>query len=276
MARSVNPELLDAVKRYAPTIGLTPKELLGIYSYETAGSLDPWQRGPTTKWGTHRGLIQWGEPQARQYGVSAATPVAKQVEASLKYLQDRGFRPGMGLAQAYAAVNAGGVSAKHLQARDAAAGGAPGTVLDKVNKQFAPHLARAERLLGGDAGGTTAVASAAPVPMPPRRPAEATATAALPTSPLPNVGAPDRGILADTPDPFKAIADAAEKRQAEQAAVLAASQAAAQQQPQAPPMAPPPPEQSQQQAINYAGLIMPRIRRGLLADDYSSGLLGAA
>ena len=98
----------------------------------------------------------------------------------------------------------------------------------------------------------------------------------LPNSPLPNVGAPDRGILADTPDPFKAIADAAEKRQAEQAAVLAASQAAVQQQPQAPPMAPPPPEQSQQQAINYAGLIMPRIRRGLLADDYSSGLLGAA
>jgi hypothetical protein len=274
VARSVNPELLDAVKRYAPTIGLTPKELLGIYSYETGGTLDPWQKGPTTKWGQHRGLIQWGEQQRNQYGVTASTPVAKQVEASLQYLQDRGFRPGMGLAQAYAAVNAGGVSAKHLQARDAAAGGAPGTVLDKVNKQFAPHLARAERLLGGDAGGTTAVASAAPVPMPPRRPAEV--AAAPPTSPLPNVGAPDRGILADTPDPFKAIADAAEKRQAEQQAMLAAQQQAQQQAPQAQPMAPPPPEQPQQQVINYAGLIMPRIRRGLLADDYSSGLLGAA
>src|SRR3954462_10889879 len=112
--RSVNPELLEAVRRYAPTIGLTPKELLGIYAYETGGTLDPWQKGPTTKWGQHRGLIQWGEQQRNQYGVTAATPVAKQVEASLQYLQDRGFRPGMGLAQAYAAVNAGGVSAKHL------------------------------------------------------------------------------------------------------------------------------------------------------------------
>jgi len=97
----------------------------------------------------------------------------------------------------------------------------------------------------------------------------------LPNSPLPNVGAPDRGILADTPDPFKAITDAIEKQQAEQKAAQLAAQLAAQQAqppPQAPAPAPlPPPPQ-----VDYAGLIMPRIKRGLLADDYSSGLLGAA
>ena len=100
--------------------------------------------------------------------------------------------------------------------------------------------------------------------------------AANPTSPLPNVAAPDRGVLADTPDPFKAIADAAEKKQAAQQQALAASQAAAQPTPiQAPPPQPDP-MQAQQAAVDYAGLLMPRLKRGLLADDYSSGLLGAA
>jgi hypothetical protein len=96
--------------------------------------------------------------------------------------------------------------------------------------------------------------------------------AAVPTLPAD----PTQGMLADTPDPFKAIADAAEKRQADQQAQQAAVQQAVQQQPQAPPQPLAPPPEQPQQAINYAGLIMPRIRRGLLADDYSSGLLGAA
>src|SRR4051812_22859354 len=172
---AVNPELLEAVRRYAPTIGLTPKELLGIYSYETGGSLDPWQKGPTTKWGQHRGLIQWGEQQAKQYGITRDTPVDQQVSQTIKYLQDRGFKPGMGLLEAYSAVNAGGVTPKHQQMRDAAAGGAPGTVTDKVNKQMGPYLAKAEALLGGKDAGTTTVA---------QRPAAPGAT-----SPLPDVSA---------------------------------------------------------------------------------------
>ena len=282
--RPINPELLEAVKRQAPTIGLSPQDLLGIYSYETAGSLNPWQRGPTTKWGTHRGLIQWGEPQARKYGVSATTPVDQQVAASIKYLRDRGFKPGMGLLQAYAAVNAGGIGPKYYQARDAAAGGAPGTVADKVNKQMGPHLAKAERLLGGGigpptmtasapkvmpadvAGAPTAVASAAPTPGAVGTPN------AVPTLPAD----PTQGVLAATPDPFKAIADAAEKRQAQQQAAFVASQAAAQPPQIQPAPAPPPdPMQAQQASVDYAGLLLPRIKRGLLADDYSSGLLGA-
>src|SRR4051812_44924943 len=123
-----NTELLEAVKRHAPTVGLSPQDLLTIYSYETGGTLDPWQAGPRTKWGQHRGLIQWGEPQAKKYGVTRETPVDAQVAASIQYLQDRGFKPGMGLLEAYSAVNAGGVSPKHQQMRDAPAGGAPGTV----------------------------------------------------------------------------------------------------------------------------------------------------
>ncbi len=249
--RPVNPELIEAVRRHAPTIGLDPKDLLGIYSYETGGTLDPWQPGPTTKWGQHRGLIQWGEPQARKYGVTATTPVDQQVAASLKYLQDRGFKPGMGLPEAYAAVNAGGVTPKHMQMRDAAAGGAPGTVLDKVNKQMGPHLAKAEALLGGKEGTVAA-------------PQVASNIAKAPSDPgLPNVTQlPTTGLLGPAPDPFAAALAEREKEQQAQQLAQAVQQAKV-----APPPSSPPPEPvPAAPPVDYSSLLMPRLRRGLLAD----------
>lgn len=142
---AVDPRLVQAVSAQARAAGMDPLDLLTIMSYETGGTLNPWQRGPTTKWGTHRGLIQFGEPQAQHYQVGADTPVEQQVAASIRYLQDHGWRPGMGRLEMYAAINAGNV--KNINARDAAAGGAPGTVQDKVNSQMAGHEARAKNLL---------------------------------------------------------------------------------------------------------------------------------
>lgn len=141
-------ELAAAIRKYAPTIGANPLDLATVYSYETGGTLNPWQRGPTTQWGQHRGLIQWGEPQRRQYGVTEQTPVADQVAASVRYLKDRGFQPGMGLLDMYSTVNAGRPGL--YNASDANNGGAPGTVADKVNNQMAAHRAKAEALIGGN------------------------------------------------------------------------------------------------------------------------------
>jgi hypothetical protein len=101
------------------------------------------------------------------------------------------------------------------------------------------------------------------------KPAVAPSTAALPNSPLPDVGPPPTPPV----DPYKLILDAAKERQDKQEKeqlVQAAAAAAPQPAPPAPaPVAPPPPP------VDYAGLLLPRIKRGLLADDYSSGLLGA-
>jgi len=141
-------ELRAAILKYAPTIGANPVDLATTYSYETGGTLNPWQRGPTTQWGQHRGLIQWGEPQRQKYGVTEETPVSDQVAASVQYLKDAGFQPGMGLMDMYSAVNAGRVG--RYNASDASNGGAPGTVADKVNNQMAGHRAKAEALLGGN------------------------------------------------------------------------------------------------------------------------------
>ena len=63
-----NPELAQAIYATAKRIGIDPVDLATAISYETGGTFDPWKRGPTTQWGTHRGLIQWGERHSAKWG----------------------------------------------------------------------------------------------------------------------------------------------------------------------------------------------------------------
>ncbi len=98
----------QALRDSAQRLQVPPEDLATVISYETAGSFDPWQKGPVTKWGEHRGLIQWGEPQRQRYGVTQDMPFQSQVQAAEQYLLDRGFRPGeMGLEDLYSTINAG-------------------------------------------------------------------------------------------------------------------------------------------------------------------------
>lgn len=163
MSMPVDPTLAPAIAKHAAAAGLDPVDVATAMSYETGGTFDPWKAGPTTKWGQHRGLIQWGQPQARQYGVTKETPVEEQVAAAIRYLRDRGVKPGMGLMDIYSAINAGSVGRNN--ASDAAAGGAPGTVADKVNNQMGAHRAKAQALLAS-------VGAQAGAPLPPPRPAQ--------------------------------------------------------------------------------------------------------
>lgn len=125
---------------------MNPVDLATAISYETGGTFDPWQPGPTTKWGQHRGLIQFGEPQRQQYGVYKGQSAADQMGSVENYLRDTGVKKGMGLLDIYSAINAGGVG--RYGASDTAAGGAPGNVADKV-AGMAPHRVRAELMLNG-------------------------------------------------------------------------------------------------------------------------------
>jgi len=139
--------ILDVSKEY----NWDPVDVATIFSYETAGTFDPWKKGPVTQWGEHRGLIQWGEPQRQKYGVYQGMPVRDQVYATARYMIDHGVKPGDGLLSLYAAVNAG--DARKIHASDENNGGAPGTVLDKVRYQMDGHRAKAARMIHGtDAG----------------------------------------------------------------------------------------------------------------------------
>jgi hypothetical protein len=137
----------------ANALGIKPVDLATAISYETAGTFDPTKAGPRTQWGRHRGLIQFGEPQAQRYGVDWNKPVESQLGpdgAVAKYLRDTGVKPGMGLLDVYSAINAGGVG--RYNRTDANNGGAPGTVRDKVEQQMDGHRAKAEAFLSGEGG----------------------------------------------------------------------------------------------------------------------------
>jgi hypothetical protein len=146
---SVAPETRAGIIETAAALGIDPVDLGTAISYETARTFDPTKKGPTTQWGTHRGYIQFGEPQAAENGVDWNNPIKSQLGADgavAKYLRKAGVKPGMGLLDIYSAINAGGVG--RYNASDANNGGAPGTVADKVNKQMAAHRQKALALLG--------------------------------------------------------------------------------------------------------------------------------
>ena len=134
----------------AQAIGADPVDLATAISYETGGTFDPTKAGPTTQYGQHRGFIQFGEPQAKQYGVDWSNPIGSQLGANgaiANYFRSSGFKPGMSGLDLYSAINAG--SPGRYSASDTANGGAPGSVADKWNNQMAGHRAKAQALLGG-------------------------------------------------------------------------------------------------------------------------------
>ena len=140
--------IASGLSEAANELGMDVVDLATIVSYETGGTFNPTKAGPTTKWGQHKGLIQFGEPQAKQYGVDWSNPYSSQLGkdgAIVKYFRQSGFKEGMGLLDAYSIVNAG--SPGLYDRSDEAAGGAPGTVRDKVQKQMAGHKAKARRLV---------------------------------------------------------------------------------------------------------------------------------
>ncbi|RID91885.1 hypothetical protein D2N39_11660 [Gemmobacter lutimaris] len=138
-------ELVQATNTVAKQLGVSARDLLAVMSFETGGTLDKWKSGPTTKWGQHIGLIQWGEPQRAQYGVTEGMSVGAQVAAVGKYLIDHGVKPGDALPQIYAAVLAG--DARKVDASDKAAGGVVDNVTDAVKGDlFKGHIDRAEAL----------------------------------------------------------------------------------------------------------------------------------
>lgn len=144
-------DIRQGIIETANALGMDPAVLATIISYETAGTFDPTKRGPTTQWGQHRGLIQFGEPQAKQYGVDWNDPLGSQLGpdgAIVKYFLASGWKPGMSELDAYSVVNAGAPG--RYNASDANNGGAPGTVADKVNNQFGGHREKAYALLGGE------------------------------------------------------------------------------------------------------------------------------
>lgn len=136
-------ELVSAVRSSADRLGMSPSDLLTIMSYETGSRLDHNMWGGKNN--NYLGLIQMGPEERAKYNVRPGMNVTDHVTAAENFLRDRGFKPGMGLLDAYSTVNAGRPGLYNRS--DANNGGAPGTVADKV-ASMAGHRMRANALLG--------------------------------------------------------------------------------------------------------------------------------
>lgn len=172
--------LVDAVRASAARLGVNPSDVLTAMSYETGGRLDP------NLWGgknnNYLGLIQFGPEERAKYGVKPGQNAADQVNAAENFLRDRGVKPGMGLLDIYSTINAGRPGLYNRS--DAANGGAPGSVADKV-AGMAGHRMRANALLGIEPG--TAGLGASSVPQ---------VASAAPAGPAPMSLAPGAAAMA--------------------------------------------------------------------------------
>lgn len=189
----MTPDLRAGILSAARELGINPLDLATVYSYETGGTFNPTIAGPVTKYGRHRGLLQWGEPQAQQY-LNGDFSVPSQIRGTVAYLRNAGVKPGMGLLDIYSAVNAGTVG--RYNASDAAAGGAPGTVRDKVQNQMAGHRQKAAAVLSSLKPSDMAPMSLSGIGSPNTPSYESTGSTGTPMSGIPSMTAAEAADMA--------------------------------------------------------------------------------
>lgn len=143
---AMSPELANAIVASARRLGIDPVDLGTTISFETGGRMSPSIYGG--KDGKYLGLIQFSPENQKKYGVTSDQSAPEQMQAVESYLRDRGVKPGMKLPDVYSAVNAGAPG--RYNASDAANGGTPGTVMDKVTQQMGPHMFNVRQMLGLD------------------------------------------------------------------------------------------------------------------------------
>jgi hypothetical protein len=148
-----------AIFEGAKRLGLDPYEFGGFLSLESGMNMDPNIVGGAG--GRHKGLIQFGQNEQKLYGITGPQTRAGQMPAVLKYFEDRGFKPGMGIDRAYATVLGGNPNVS-LEAKDSFGTSVRGA-LPRFRKG-GDLYANAQRVLGDplDVGGQPSVAAPAP------------------------------------------------------------------------------------------------------------------
>lgn len=122
----MTPEDIAYLRAQAQARGYNADDILKAIQYESSGRPTVWGG----KGGDYFGLIQFGPTERKAYGVDTQNPNARnQIDATMRFLGDRGFKPGMGLLDLYSTINAG--SPGHYKASDG-----NGTVASHVAKMM--------------------------------------------------------------------------------------------------------------------------------------------
>lgn len=144
------------VAKVADNLGISPRDLAAVMSYETGGRFDPTMMGGKNS--NYQGLIQFGPEERAKYGVKPGQSFQDQLPAVEGFLRDRGVKPGMNLAQIYSIVNAGSLD-KNGQPRWAASDG-NGNIASHVQNIQRDHYPSADKFLGGAGDKKVRLASA--------------------------------------------------------------------------------------------------------------------
>lgn len=136
-----NRSLGALIRAGAAELGVDPVDLATAISYETGGKFSTSIKGG--KGGRYLGLIQFGPEEQRKYGVHAGQSPQEQMRAVVRFLKDRGLKPGMKLEDIYSTINAGTPGRYNASDR-------PGyTVQRHVNEMRASaHRKRAAEMVG--------------------------------------------------------------------------------------------------------------------------------
>lgn len=152
-----------AIFRGAKQLGLNPYEFGAFLSLESGPNMDPNIVGGAG--GRHKGLIQFGQNEQQLYGIFGPQTRAGQMPKVLQYFQDRGYKPGMGIARAYATVLGGNPNVS-LTSKDAFGTSVQGAL--SRFKRGGDLYANAQRVLGdmpSELSPTTAQQPTAPPPV---------------------------------------------------------------------------------------------------------------
>ena len=99
----------QAIVSAANELGVKPEDLAAVISQETMGTFDPQIIGGEGN--NYKGLIQFGIPERKAYGYRDGMSFEEQMLGPVvRYLKDRGVKPGHGVKELYAAILTGNVS----------------------------------------------------------------------------------------------------------------------------------------------------------------------
>lgn len=149
IGNSSNKDIANGIVSLAQWAKVSPEDLAALIALETSGTFNPAIKGG--KGNNYQGLIQFGSNERRKYDLNSDSDfrnLQKQFTAIQRFLSDRGFKPGMGIAQLYSTINAG--SPGHLGRSDGFKL-AP-TVIDKVKLFTNPnsgYFKKGVSMLGG-------------------------------------------------------------------------------------------------------------------------------
>ena len=99
----------ESIALAAQQLGIDPVDLAAVMSLETGGSYSTTITGGAGN--NYQGLIQFGPTERRTYGYDERQSFEQQVLGPVvKYLKDRGVKPGHGAKEIYAAILTGNVA----------------------------------------------------------------------------------------------------------------------------------------------------------------------